>query len=183
MIWADLGRAVLLGSIPVAAVLGVMGLPQLIVVAFAAAILSTFFDVADRSYLPTIVSPRRLVAANSALTASASVAEFTSFGIGGFLIKIFSAPIAILIDAVSFVVSASPAGDDPPEGAAANARRRSRAGAARDSRRDADRRPLARYCAPWPWPTAAPTSCGASSGRRTCSSRPTTSTSIRRRSA
>lgn len=106
MIWADLGRAVLLVSIPIAAVLGFMGMPQLIIVAFAAAILSTFFDVADRSYLPSIVSPRRLIAANSALTASASVAEFTSFGIGGFLIKIFSAPIAILIDAVSFVVSA-----------------------------------------------------------------------------
>lgn len=106
MIWADLGRAVLLGSIPVAAVLGFMGMPQLILVAFAAAILSTFFDVADRSYLPSIVSPRRLIAANSALTASASVAEFTSFGIGGFLIKMFSAPVAIAIDAVSFVVSA-----------------------------------------------------------------------------
>lgn len=106
MIWADLGRALLLGSIPVAAILGFMGMPQLILVAFAAAILSTFFDVADRSYLPTIVSPRRLVAANSALSASASVAEFTSFGIGGFLIQIFTAPIAILIDAVSFVVSA-----------------------------------------------------------------------------
>ena len=106
MIWADLGRAVLLGSIPVAAVLGFMGMPHLVLVAFAAAILSTFFDVADRSYLPSIVSPKRLVAANSALTASASVAEFTSFGIGGFLIKIFTAPVAIAIDAVSFVVSA-----------------------------------------------------------------------------
>lgn len=106
MIWSDLGRALLLASIPAAFVLHVLGLPQLIVVAFAAAILSTFFDVADRSYLPSIVAPRRLIAANSALSASASVAEFTSFGIGGFLIKIFSAPIAILIDAVSFVVSA-----------------------------------------------------------------------------
>lgn len=106
MIWADLGRAILLGSIPVAAVLHVMFLPQLVVVAFAAAILSTFFDVADRSYLPTIVARERLVAANSALTASASVAEFTSFGIGGFLIKLFTAPIAIAIDAVSFLVSA-----------------------------------------------------------------------------
>ena len=51
MIWTDLGRALLLGSIPLA-VLGLLGLPSLIVVAFAAAILSTFFDVADRSYLP-----------------------------------------------------------------------------------------------------------------------------------
>ena len=71
MIWADLGRAVLLGSIPVAALLGFLtgtvGLVHLIVVAFAAAILSTFFDVADNAYLPTVVSRERLVAANSAL--------------------------------------------------------------------------------------------------------------------
>jgi len=69
-------------------------------------VLSTFFDVADRSYLPTIVPRRRLVAANSALTASSSVAEFTGFGISGFLITLFTAPIAIAIDAVSFLVSA-----------------------------------------------------------------------------
>jgi MFS family permease len=106
MIWADLGRALLLASIPVAFVLGLLGLAQLLVVAFAAAILSTFFDVADRSYLPSIVPRKRLVHANSALTASGSVAEFTSFGIGGFLIELFSAPIAIAIDAVSFLVSA-----------------------------------------------------------------------------
>jgi MFS family permease len=56
LIWADLGRAVLLGSIPVAAVLGVLGLPQLLFVAFGAAVLSTFFDVADNAYLPTVVS-------------------------------------------------------------------------------------------------------------------------------
>ena len=106
MIWSDLGRAVLLASIPVAFVLGILGMPQLIVVAFAAAILSTFFDVADRSYLPTIISRERLVAANSALTATGSIAEFSAFGIGGFLIQLFKAPIAIAIDAVSFVVSA-----------------------------------------------------------------------------
>ena len=106
MIWADLGRAALLASIPIAFVLGVLGLPQLLFVAFAAAVLSTFFDVADNAYLPTIVSREKLVNANSALTATGSVAEFSAFGIGGFLIELFKAPIAIAIDAVTFVVSA-----------------------------------------------------------------------------
>ena len=106
MIWADLGRAVLLASIPIAYLAGALVLGHLLVVAFAAAVLTTFFDVADRSYLPSVVSRDRLVGANSALTASASVAEVTGFGIGGFLIQILSAPIAIAIDAVSFVVSA-----------------------------------------------------------------------------
>lgn len=106
LIWADLGRAVLLASIPLAFVFFELTLVHLLVVAFAAAVLSTFFDVADNAYLPTVVSRRKLVAANSALTATGSVAEFSAFGIGGFLIELFKAPIAIAIDAVTFVVSA-----------------------------------------------------------------------------
>jgi MFS family permease len=106
LILADLGRAVLLGSIPVTAILGVLGMPQLLVVSFGAAVFSTFFEVADHAYLPTVVSRKKLLAANSALTATGSVAEFSAFGIGGFLIQAFTAPIAIAIDAVTFVVSA-----------------------------------------------------------------------------
>lgn len=106
LIWADVGRALLLGSIPVAFVLNALTLPHLLFVAFAAAVLSTFFDVADNAYLPTIVPREKLVHANSALTATGSVAEFSAFGIGGFLIEVFKAPIAIAIDAVTFVVSA-----------------------------------------------------------------------------
>jgi MFS family permease len=106
MIWADLGRALLLGSIPVAAVAGLLALPQLLVVAGLAAMLTTFFNVADRAYLPTVVRRGELVPANSALTASASVAEFTGFGVSGFLIQILTAPIAIAVDAASFLVSA-----------------------------------------------------------------------------
>lgn len=105
MIWADLGRAALLGSIPVAFLADALTLPHLLVVAFAAALLTTFFDVADNAFLPTIVPRERLVAANSALTASGAVAEFSGFGIGGFLIQLFSAPIAIAIDALTFVAS------------------------------------------------------------------------------
>ncbi|MBI2780571.1 MAG: MFS transporter [Chloroflexi bacterium] len=106
LIWADIGRAVLLASIPVAYVLHVLYLPQLLFVAFAAAVLSTFFNVADNAYLPTVVARSRLVEANSVMTATGSVAEFSAFGIGGFLIEVFTAPIAIAIDAVTFVVSA-----------------------------------------------------------------------------
>ncbi len=106
MVGADLGRAALLATIPVAAVAGVLALPQLLIVAFLAAILTTCFDVASRTYLPTIVSKPQLVTANSALTASASAAEFTGFGVSGFLIQLFTAPIAIAVDAASFVVSA-----------------------------------------------------------------------------
>jgi predicted MFS family arabinose efflux permease len=106
MIWADLGRALLLGSIPVAFVAGQLTLLHLILVAFGAAVLTTFFDVADRAFLPTVIGRDRLVTANSTLTASSSAAEFVGFGAGGWLIQILTAPIAIAIDAASFLVSA-----------------------------------------------------------------------------
>jgi predicted MFS family arabinose efflux permease len=106
MVWADLGRAVLLGSIPIAALAGALTLAQLVLVAFAAAILTTFFDVADRAFLPTVVGRDRLVQANSTLTASSSAAEFVGFGLGGWLVQLLTAPIAIALDALSFLASA-----------------------------------------------------------------------------
>ena len=106
LIWADLGRAAVLVTIPIAFVLGVLTLWQLIVVAVLASVLTTFFDAADNAYLPTVVKRDELVEANSALTAAGSVAEFTGFGIAGFLITALTAPIAIVFDAVTYVVSA-----------------------------------------------------------------------------
>jgi MFS family permease len=106
LIWADVGRALLLLSIPLAFVLGALSLWQLFAVTILTAVLTTFFDAADNAYLPSIVRPHELVAANSSLAASGSAAEFTAFGISGFLIQALTAPIAILIDAVTFLVSA-----------------------------------------------------------------------------
>ncbi|HEX5014162.1 MAG TPA: MFS transporter [Candidatus Limnocylindrales bacterium] len=107
MIAADLGQAACLGSIPVAAIAGVLSISQLVVVAFLASILSTFHNIADNAYLPTVVEREQLVAANSALSASGSVAEVSAFSIGGVLVQVLSAPIAIAVDALSFLVSAA----------------------------------------------------------------------------
>jgi MFS family permease len=106
MIAADVGQAICLGTIPVAAVTGWLSIAQLVVVAFLASILSTFHNVADNAYLPTVVDREQLVAANSALSASGSVAEVSAFSIGGVLVQVLTAPIAIAVDAISFVVSA-----------------------------------------------------------------------------
>jgi MFS family permease len=106
LIWTDLGRAALLASVPIAFAADALTLPHLVLVAFATALLTTFFDVADRAYLPTVVGRDKLVDANSAITASSSAAEFVGFGAGGALIQVLTAPIAIAIDAASFVVSA-----------------------------------------------------------------------------
>ncbi len=106
LIWADLGRALLLASIPVSFVLGTLALWQLIAVAALAAVLTTFFDAADHAYLPTIVERERLLEANSALAASGSVVEFLGFGISGALVQLLTGPITIIIDVLTYLVSA-----------------------------------------------------------------------------
>ena len=106
LIWADLGRAALLLVIPLSFMLGTLALWQLLLVAALTAILTTFFDAADNAYLPTIVERERLLEANSALAASGSVAEFAGFGISGILVQLLTGPITILINAVTYIVSA-----------------------------------------------------------------------------
>src|SRR5262249_44937253 len=77
------------------------------VVGFLSGLLSMVFAIAFRSYLPSLVAREDLVEGNSKLSASAAVAEVGAFGLTGWLVQIFTAPIAILIDALSFLVSAA----------------------------------------------------------------------------
>lgn len=107
MIASDLGRALLLASIPLAYLLGVLHITQLYLVALLAGTLTTVFEVAYLAYLPSVVGRQQLLEGNSRLAASASVAESASFGLGGWLVQLFSAPLAIAIDAVSFLWSAA----------------------------------------------------------------------------
>ncbi|GAC1482197.1 MAG: MFS transporter [Candidatus Dormibacteria bacterium] len=106
LIAADIGRALVLGSIPLVALTGHIRIEQLYIVALLASMLTVFFDVGYESYLPAVVPNQRLVEANSKVAASVGVAEFSAFGIAGWLVQIFTAPVAILIDAVTFLVSA-----------------------------------------------------------------------------
>ncbi|MGD9890011.1 MAG: MFS transporter [Dehalococcoidia bacterium] len=106
MIAADLLRAALLAAIPIAAIAGVLRIEQLYVVAFLTGVLTIIFDVAYQSFLPTVVRREELLEGNSKLTASASTAEVGAFGISGWLVQILTAPFAVLVDAVSFVISA-----------------------------------------------------------------------------
>jgi MFS family permease len=106
LIVADIWRAALLATIPLTAVFGFLRIEQLYIVTFLTSILTIFFDVAYQSYLPSLINRAELVEGNSKLSASASVAEVSGFGLAGWLVQLFTAPITILIDAISFVVSA-----------------------------------------------------------------------------
>lgn len=106
LIASDLGRAFLLGSIPLAALFGVLSMPQLYVVAALAGILTVFFNVADESYLPSLIPQEQLVEANSKLAMSDSLAEMSGPALAGPLVQLLSAPLAIAVDALSFLASA-----------------------------------------------------------------------------
>jgi MFS family permease len=106
LIVADVGRFVLLGSIPVAAFLGVLRIEQLFVVGLLTGVSTVFFDVADQSYLPVLVNREHLVEGNSKLEMSRSVAAIVGPGTAGALVQLVTAPIAVAVDAVSFLASA-----------------------------------------------------------------------------
>jgi MFS family permease len=102
----DLIRAAMLGSIPLAQLLGILTIGQLYVVALVTGVSTVFFDVAYQSYLPQLVDRKLLVEGNAKLQASESVSQIAGPSIGGLLIQALTAPYAVLIDAVSFLWSA-----------------------------------------------------------------------------
>jgi MFS family permease len=107
LIAADFGRAALLATIPLSAYLGLLRIEQLYVVALLAGALTVFFDVAHVSLLPSLVPREQLSDGNSKLEVSRSVAIIVGPGATGLLVQVVTAPIAIALDAVSFVVSAA----------------------------------------------------------------------------
>jgi MFS family permease len=106
LIASDVVRALLLLSIPAAFVAGVLRIEQLYVVVFLVGCLGAFFSAAYPAYVPSLIGVDRVVEGNSKLATSSSLAEIGGPGLGGALVQAFSAPFAILIDALSFVVSA-----------------------------------------------------------------------------
>ena len=107
MIFADIGRFALLGTIPLAHLFDALTMGQLYAVAFFVGILTISFDVAYLSYLPTIVNKDQLLEGNSKLAASSSIAEIGGFSLSGWLVQLITGPVTILIDAVSFLFSAA----------------------------------------------------------------------------
>jgi MFS family permease len=106
MIAADVARAALLATIPLAAMLHRLGMPQLYVVATLAGALTVLFDTSYQAYIPSLVGRGDLVEANSKLALTGSIADVTGPGLTGLLVQLISAPIAILLDAASFLFSA-----------------------------------------------------------------------------
>jgi MFS family permease len=105
LIVTDLARAAALLSIPLAYALDVLTLGQLYVVGFLVGVLTVFFELAYTSYLPSLVAREELIDGNSKLEISRSGAYIAGPGLGGALVDLLTAPAAIVLDAVSFLVS------------------------------------------------------------------------------
>lgn len=106
LIAADVGRALALVSIPIAWAFDALHIEHLYIVAFLTGSFTFLFEVAHRSYLPTIIQRDDLIEANSKLTGSSAVTEVGGFGIAGWLVQLITGPLTILVDAISFLVSA-----------------------------------------------------------------------------
>jgi MFS family permease len=106
LVSADVARAVLLASIPVAAVFGVLSIPQLVVVSLLSGFARVFFDVGYQSYVPAVIGKDRVLAGNSAMETIRASGQVVGPGIGGALVTLIGAATVVGIQAVTFAVSA-----------------------------------------------------------------------------
>jgi MFS family permease len=106
MMWCDIARVVLVGSVPIVAILWHVTLWQIYLVALFGGALSVFFDVAYQSYVPALVQGEQLVDANGKLGTTNSFAGLLGPSIGGALVGLIGAAKAVAIDAASFAISA-----------------------------------------------------------------------------
>jgi MFS family permease len=107
LIASDLLRALVLATIPVAGLLGVLSVTQLVVVSVFVGLGRVFFDVGYRSYLPSVIGRDRVLAGNASLEFVRASGQVVGPGLGGALVSVVSAANVVLIQAVTFAVSAA----------------------------------------------------------------------------
>ncbi|MBM7168902.1 MFS transporter [Streptomyces sp. G44] len=106
MIITNFVRAAVLAAVPFIAWLGHLQMGHLYTLALALGAGAVFFDLCYLSQLPTIVPQSQLLDGNSKLTASTSVAEVGGPALGGMLVQILTAPVVLLFDVISYLISA-----------------------------------------------------------------------------
>ncbi|SCE94059.1 MFS transporter [Micromonospora mirobrigensis] len=107
IIVADLVRALLYASIPVAWWAGWLGIGQLYAVVLLTGAATVFGDVAAQSLVPQLVGRDRLVAANSLIVSTWGVLQVGGRGLGGVLVQLLTAPVSLAVNAVAHLVSAA----------------------------------------------------------------------------
>lgn len=105
MMYANLGQAASLGSVPITAATGTISVGTLLGAATAAGLFEVFFMTAYQPYVRDLVPKDQLGTANSRLQASQSVAQISGPSVGGVLVQLVGAAAAVVVDAASFLVS------------------------------------------------------------------------------
>lgn len=106
MVTADVVRAALLASIPLAWWAGVLTMTQLLVVGLLLGFASVLFDVAYLSFLPALVRPEELLAGNARLESSRSVSQVAGPAAGGALAGLLHVVNAVGVQVLCYVISA-----------------------------------------------------------------------------
>jgi len=106
LIAADLARAVVLITLPLAAWLGVLSMLQVYAAATLVGAASVLFDIADHAYLPGLVGRALVTDANARLSVTESVAEMGGPALAGVLFQWLTAPFAVAVNAATYLASA-----------------------------------------------------------------------------
>ncbi|PJJ73584.1 transmembrane secretion effector [Diaminobutyricimonas aerilata] len=106
LIASDLARAILLATIPIAAWFGVLTILQLVIVSLLVGVARVFFDVGYQSYIPSVVGKDRVLAGNSSMEFVRASGQVAGPGLGGVLVGLLGAANVVLVQAVTFALSA-----------------------------------------------------------------------------
>jgi predicted MFS family arabinose efflux permease len=106
LIATDLIRAAVLLSLPLAAGFGALSMLQVYVVATLVAAASVLFAIADHAYLPSLVGRPLVLDANAKISATESIAEMGGPALAGMLFQWLTAPFAVIVNAVTYLISA-----------------------------------------------------------------------------
>ncbi len=106
LIFSNLGRALLAALIPIAAFFGVLRIEHLYIIAFFSGALNITSEIAGMAFLPSLIEKENLVEGNSKFATTESVAAIAGPSISGVLVQVLTAPVTIIVDAISFVLSA-----------------------------------------------------------------------------
>lgn len=106
MVMTDLARASLLGLIPLTWAFDVLTFPLLLIVVLLFGTASLVNDAASLSFVPRLVPRHQLQQAHARLDGASAVAQTAGPALAGALIRILGAPLAVLVDAATYLFSA-----------------------------------------------------------------------------
>lgn len=110
MIGADLGRFVLAAAIPLSIWAGLRSMELVYGLVFAIGTLTVLYQVAEFAFQPLAVTTRQLPDANAKIVATQQAASIGGRGLGGLFVSALTAPVAIAVNAASYLVSAATLG-------------------------------------------------------------------------